>query len=639
MLLLALAGLVTVSFAPCPLPKALERLSEVTGRHLTCVPSLRNEVLLARLKGADEERVLREVAACLDAKWEAEGSELKLKPDLDVVRRRAVKARQAAISATKGALAQVATDLAKLPATFTKADAAAYHRRGEEVRAAQEKAVKAGVPPSELPEMTDTSPAWRAAARILAVLGSGTLLAMREGERTVWAEDPTPMQVAFPAGAQGVLGTYRREQRTFDPEMRITRVRFSVKAQGWGYYTAQIDGLGPTGEQADSAMIVLSDPNEDEPPSPATPKAASPEKPLILPEETVEYLTLLSSRQGAVRGETFDRWKARLSDPVAFEPTSWYPGAALLALAEAQNRNLVGRVLDTASARFSRILSGPTPAALMQEMSGYLSIEDGWLIARSDTETTRVSRADVSGFLAKSVTQGGLDVDTAAEWIGTHPNSWPSITWVGSHLGALLSGRGPTSALATLDEESVGLWYAFGPAVRAALRGGRTIPLVALPQAARRALTEKVYWGDAFETEEREITEALPNGIVNGTVSLEITEQPVAIAWSETKGEPVYRSPMTADILGAQFGRTQRRNVDLGYDRFRMGTTRGYKLRFEFRPERLSFTHGMNETFVNPNAKAIDGLPEEFKRRVETARQRVLQDPDEDPPVNHATPR
>lgn len=95
MLFLALAGLVTVTLTPTPLPEALEKLSSVTGERLECVPALKRNLLMARLKDADHDRVLREIALALDAKWEVDESRRLLKPDPSLAAKRDAEAAKA----------------------------------------------------------------------------------------------------------------------------------------------------------------------------------------------------------------------------------------------------------------------------------------------------------------------------------------------------------------------------------------------------------------------------------------------------------------------------------------------------------------------------------------------------------------
>lgn len=402
--------------------------------------------------------------------------------------------------------------------------------------------------PDSLPDVPITlSPSWRAGAKLVGLMGARTLTSLRPNERAVWAENPTPMQRPFPLGAANVLAALRREYALLLPDQPIARVRLVVNADESQSPTINVEVLGVKGEVVDATEI---SPDTDEeaveaPPGEATPTVLPSDMTKVtLPAETTEYVALLSSRKRPLRDETFEKWRPRLLDPVAHEPTSWFPGAALIATAEASDRNLIGVMLDYDAVRFIRMADNAPAAVFLAAFKeeGWKEV-DGWIVSdRTGWPSSTYPRAEARAVIARAVAQGGLDVDAAGAWLASYPDSHPSITWLGRNLSVLLTSVGQT-----FGEDSVGLWGTFGIGVRDALRRGATIPLRNLSPASQRELFEQVYWGDALEDEGREVTEALPVGLGNGTVSLTVDEETVAVPWSSAKGEPLYRNAHGTD--------------------------------------------------------------------------------------------
>ncbi len=634
MVLLALMpGLVTVAFPPTPLPKALESLSAAMGQRLECAPPLRDEVLIARLKDADGTRVLREVAECLDARWESQDDGLVLRPDPVAAARRGAAVRRAYEADVAASLKDIAARLAAQPAVFGPAQAAAYRKALEEFKKAAADDEEGPVANDEV--YTEARPSWRAFARVVAALGARSFLALRPGERVVWSDRPTPMQLAFGPGAERAFAAFRREYALIAPKAAPARFRLVAASDEYRRgVLLQFDVLDPRGNSiADESDHLDGSTEEGADDVPEKPKTYR-EKPLAASDEEKEYFSLVNSRSTAVRDETFRRWEPRLADPVAFEPTRWFPGMALLAAAEAQGRNLIGVVPDAPGAKFGKTTDGQAPQAFLDLYSYLWTERDGWLVVRSTEDPPRLPRTAAGAFLRRSVERGGIEVDGAAEWAGRYPDGWIGISWLGDHLGALLSYGGMASASSTLMQDGLPVWAALSPAVRTALRKGAAIPLASLPATAQWAVRRKVYWEDAFEDDEREVTEALPNGIGEGVVSLRIAEEPVYMVWNAAGGEPVSRRPYTANAYGVKLAQDERRGMPGGFDRFRPGVTRRYTLHFEFPARGMEFDSLMSETLFDPKADVASRLPDAFLRQADVARKNLLARPVNPPPAN-----
>lgn len=624
MILAALTGLVTVTFAPLPLPQALERLSAATGQRLVCSTALRDEVIVARLKDADGARVLKEIAACLDARWESQPSRVELVPDPQVRRLRQAAERKARTDAMAKDLAESLKPILEHPG-FGRAEAdALLKQRAQAEKARAERERKGKGDEEEAGGDEDPTPAARANLRLAKAMGGAALASMRRGERVVFSEDPTPMQREFSGTEVGILGAYRREHALIDPTNPLARVRLVISSEGEGDATLALIAMDAQGNPVDGDFLYLSGSSEAEDAAPANPTSRPPqEKPLDLPKETLEFLAVTA--RNAKRDALFATWRSKFADPVANEPTHWFPGTVLLALAEAQNRNLVGAVSDQSS-RMLRPRGAMTATSLLTALKRDVSIRDGWIIGRPSVIVGRASRADAKGLFAKCVAQGGLDIDSAADWCARYPESYPSISWVGDSLAMLVSRLS-----ISFDADSLTCWGSFSPAQRSTLREGRHLPIAALSGASQELVAEQVYSGAGMGVEglTKEPTELLPRGILGGRLTMKMEETPVVVSWVEGD-EPLITSPVTPELFGQRAARQERSENVVSYAHFRMGTRRTYTLSFDFPGQGSMATQEMAETFFDLQGTPVDHLPDDFAKRAEAAKQKALELPDED---------
>ena len=616
MLLVALSGLVTVTFASLPLPQALERLSMATGRRLVCSEALRDEVLVARLKDADEARTMREVADVFDARWDERPGRLVLTIDPRARAAREVIVRRSRMEALAKSLAEALKPLAAHP-RFGRAEAEALTKRREAATKAQVERTRKGAGGEDsADEASEQNPAVRANLRLAKAMGVAALLSMRSRERDVYAERPTPMQRGFSGDAESTLAAYRQEQSYLDPSQAIARVRLAVSYSNGEGFNFMLQAFDAQGNMIDGDFLTLRDSPE---PDDTDPKPSG-EKPLPLPPETRDYLALVA--RGAARDELSPAWRARIADPVANEPTAPSPGGLLVAAAEARGQNLIGTVSEL-SARLIRPEPPINAGSVLAAMRGNVTLRDGWLVARPLERPVRAARADARDLFARCLAEGGLDVDSAADWCARYPGSHPAVDWVGNGL-ALLVARTTIG----FDPDEVGFWAALPPEARAALRRGRRVRVVDLPDAARELVAERVYWtGTLWESLEKEPTETLPTGVLGGTLSLRIDETPVALSWAETAVEPLLASPLTPERFGTRAAAQERTGKTVFYGHFRLGHRREYTITLDFPtlPNAESWT--MAETFFDPKGTPLDRLPEDFTKQAEEAKQKALENP------------
>jgi hypothetical protein len=642
---------VSVSFPPTPLPKALSILSVSIGQRLEAAAPLKDEVLVARLKDAPKEKVLKLIGETFTAKWET-GSDgvMRLVPDVKALRQKEIEKRAADLALLKGSMDYVRRRLAEQPKELDAATVEKYKQK----LASDENRRKAAAEAQDWSRAftssgaAEESPAWRAAARIIPLIGLERMLAMPNDAREVWAERPTAMQHPFPPAAGTVLSQYRRELQLLNPSLDVARVRLVFKK--WEMSAAlnvHLQGMGPLGKVVDTAFVRMNNDSDQlkipyDVRSKVDPKAG--EKPLTFAEEVRENRVVMDTDtkgMDSVRRTLMKKWRPRLLDPVTYEPTKNFQGATMLAIAEALDKNLIGTVFDLTNSREASTNITPTQA-LAKLRTLLRESEDGWLIAKPDEDLARTSRHEARQFLQTCARLGGVPVDEAARWTATSKDRWPFIRWTGDYLAVLLRSRGAFGVTSTLiDSEDLRLWWSLGETARQTLRRGDTLALSRLTPDAKSLLSKSVYWFEALG--EGEPTELLPTGINDGTVSLKITEKPVFYGWAEEDGEPEEGMPWDAAVFGKFLGvgntwwelpaEHYRR-----FNRFRMGTFRTYNLKFVLQPGSLPMDVELTETFFDPTGQPVTKLGPALAAEVEKARVAALAKPATENPARVIPP-
>ena len=637
----AQANTLTVSFPPTPAPKAVEIIGKLLGRKLAIAPALADEVVLARLNAADADLALAHLAEALCAKWDrSRDGTFWLNPNpkakqalADAEASEAERHLQNSLSYVKKRLAEQPQELdQKQVDLFRKNKAADTARRklAEEKRDYDHMFTESSV--------TEESPGWRALAKLVLQQDSRDLLAMPNDSREVWAENPTPMQHAFSQDAQVVLAQYRRELSLLDPSAIPSRIKMVLKK--WEHGSALNTTLTTTdlnGKTIDSAFVRMNDDSERlkipfSTRSRIDPKAN--EAPLTYSRDTEEARIALSdSYKGKDRLAILSAWKPKLLDPVRFEPTQWYEGLDLVLAAQANDKQLIGTVNDLISATYFEKTKITASQLLAKNTANFLPTKDGWLVVRSSERLERSSRSKGKALLAKCIQMGGVSVDEAATWVAASHDRWPFTCWLGDYLSVLFSGSGPNSALATImDDISLRFWASLNFATHDALRRGETVDLGKLSAESKAQIYRIVYWFEQLDGSKSEVTDRLPNGISDGTLTMTVNEMPVFYGWSAAVGPPPSPAPMDAATFGKFLAKGNTWNeipagVYRQYDQFKVGLNRAYEFHFLFNPGSVPMTIRLTETLFAPGTSAISQLPAEISKAVETARLAALAQP------------
>jgi len=488
MLLLQQTPTVTVTFAPTPVPKALEILSKASGRSLDSVPALADEVVLARLKNAPVDNALAHLAQALCAKWvDHPGGILRLTPDPTAERKleeaqeeKRAKSFFTGLDYIKKRLAEEPQELDAEAVKATAAKLALEKKRDDAARAANDEEHRwlSGTADEE-------SPSWRAAGQIALTLDPKMLLAMPEDAREVWAENPTPMQHPFPDGSDQILARYRRELSLTKPNAIVTRIKVSIEREGDGLW-ARFGAVDPSGKPVDRDVVGLSD-RLIWTKLPTSKRAGyvppADDAPVDVPEDARQVRIVLASGMGyrnPDRPALIDSCRPKLLDPVKFEPTQWHGGEDLVLAAEATDKNLIGTVSDQIGGKFyfagSRNANAlkPKPSEILgRHREDLMPTSDGWLVVRSSYWRYRYSRSRAKALLDEGLRVGGITVDAAAEWVSHSTDPNPVYDWMWDYFQLLFSGPGSFSS--GWDGRELKLWASLGPENINLLRRGGTI--------------------------------------------------------------------------------------------------------------------------------------------------------------------
>ena len=627
----------TVEFPPTPLPVALSILSEQSGHRLTVSPAFLDEVIVVCMKDAPYDSMLRHLAEAFCAKWQtrSDGS-LMLVKDPIAIRRREQERRVYDAKILDSSLQYFANRLRQQPIELdAKAIQATSKRQADEDQ--RRKNAEAANDYAHM--FTDSSareetPSWRALARLVARLDRRELLSMPNDAREVWSDKPTSMQHPLPASTQEILDQFRREELLLHPNEKIASILLVMKK--WelsGAFNVWFVAKGTSGKPIDSAFARMNADSEMMKKSMADRPSLQPipgEKTIEVPKMTVDARRALSSADKAAdHVALFEKWQPKFLDPVRFEPTQWHQGADILAAASAAKVNLIGTVSDTTGGRYYEPKPQTPSQVLSKSQQNLVHCDDGWIVSREWEARTRASRSEAKQLLADSIRQGGISIDSAANWSAKTNDKWPFTNWVGDYIAALFSDSGPLSASRTiLDEDALRLWAFLGDDVRVKLKRGDTLEVSGLSAAVRSLLARMVYWFVSLD-EDVEPTDVLPDGILAGQFKMSVTEQPVFVGWSSKTGEPKRNQPLNATYFGTFLAKGNRywevsADAYRAFDRFRMGISRVYSIKFEFGSTQIPMTVKLNETLFDPKAEVVAKLPEAVQLAVEKARLTAL---------------
>lgn len=638
MLLFQQQTTVTATFAPTPVPRALEILSRASGMKLDNVPALADEVVLARLKNAPIDTALNHLAEAMCAKWvDRPGGIRRLTPD-PAAERRIEQAKEAArekdfVEGLRYIKKRLSEEPQELDADAVKATAKkkeAEVKRNELSQAARdlEHMFQSG-------NAGEETAGWRAAGQIALLIDPKVLLAMPDAAREVWAENPTPMQHPFPDGSDPILARYRRELSLTKPDVTVARVRIAVEREGSGLWV-RFGAFDATGQPLDRELLPLySFSVWTKLPQSMRPGYVPPgtDAPVQVPEAAKEARIALASPMSYRKPDLsamIQKCRARFLDPVKFEPTQWHLGEDFVLAAEATDKNLIGSVSDSINGKFyfagSRNANALTPKPseiLGRHKADLMPTNDGWLVVRSSEWRYRSSRSRAKALLDEGVRVGGITVDAAAAWVSESTEDNPVYDWMWDYLQVLFSG--PGSFNSGWDGKSLKLWASLGQDNINALRHGATIQLWTLSPDAQAKIARAVYWYKWLDDNSVEPTDKLPTGISDGTLTMTVTESTVMHGCSAKDDPNLMINTITPENIGASQALGQATFRDI--ERWQIGVHRVYDLHFTINPGKTPMTVSLEESIFDPNSPTLSELPASVLTEIEKAKQYAIAHP------------
>jgi len=627
---------ITVTFPPTPVAKAVDLLSKTTDIRLAVAPALTDEVILARLKDAPVEATLQHLAESLCAKWVSRDEGIRwLEPDPKLLHK--VEEEKALVEKNHyvNAQQQLLSELAKQPPDWDQKRINTYR----ELKTKEESEWKL--------KYTDTddmirmepkeSPLWRALVLIDSQLDPKELVDMPEGERQVWAEEPTAIQRQFSSYSKQVLQTLRHEVELVAPNQTIRRIKFELHKLIPLAINTTLTAYFANGNSFEFTSVWLQDITSSNLPPTSAQVSSPPEGDpfLQIPPDALEIRKALSSSySGKDRAQLFEKWRNRFVNPVKYEPLQWHHGLDLVLAAEEKNKQLIGTINDFTDSHFWSIEPLRASQVLQQEEDQFVKTSDGWLVLRGNLHSDRPSRFKARDLIQQSLVAGGVTVDAAAEWTSHAAFRFPFLTWVGNYLGELLTNSGPYGTFAgIMNDIDLLFWARLGSQSHAALRRGETLRLTLLPEPARQQLARMVFWQSRLGNSRIEPTDIWPTGRFDGEMKLSVTEKPLLIGWSSVTGSTVTKRPLDAESFGRLLAEgdvnlnANPPSVFRQYDRFRIGVCHAYSLGITLQPGSVPLTLEYLETLFPPENGVVQTLPASFQAAVEKARLDALAHP------------
>jgi hypothetical protein len=228
---------------------------------------------------------------------------------------------------------------------------------------------------------------------------------------------------------------------------------------------------------------------------------------------------------------------------------------------------------------------------------------------------------------------GGFRIDDLADYFAASPDPEVALAhWDQLYIQALFPG-GNRLGQALRNRNALRLYGFLRPEQRSALRSG-SIPLGALPPAAKEQLLKTVYWSDELLTgkfEDAEVTDLLPDGISpNGRLTLvdeavELILVPVSFGDSGyfATGAAVSADSYGRIMAGIAGNPDQRTRAETLKNQriFAVGEGRTLSFRVDLSPE-LSWNFKLTETlFSKDKTLRADEIPAPFLATAEKARQ------------------
>ena len=561
-----------------PLSRALDDISKQAGVQLLAQDDLVNEIIVLRLKGVTTDDAMKHIAAAIGGEWKQREQGYDLERDDELT----AKLKQQGLQAKVVAVQQMIDKQIKLSGADKPLDQAGAARLAAQLHQAES---QQQIHPENYQAVRlaqEQMPDERATWWLLSRIDPKALADMESGERTVFSNKPTGMQVAIEGDLNDIGERWKQEHDLVADELKKLRkpddnksiapfeksetdlmpaepARFVVSvqkvflSQSYQIRVIGLDGnnhaialsdtnldlMGDFGNMmAERAKMARANPNESN--IPVTP----------ITKAMLEFMR--TSMSGGGQHPLSAELRQAMLNPDKTDPLAYLYSEAFLGVAAARNENLVAYPDDSGflMGMFAGMEGNLKPSLVMEAVTGLgpmmptdVTEQDGWLtLAPSDRIEALKSRADRQelGELLRSFDKNGYmtlaDVGKLAQTVNTL--EYPVLD---QFLPLMLDQQASLDNLGNL--QMVKLYGSLDDGQLMRLKSNLSIRAAELRPEQVAAMSQFAFTGDSFgrrtynfgggkdvfeAAEDAEPTETMPDGLPSDTtLSMDIQEKPV----------------------------------------------------------------------------------------------------------------
>lgn len=540
---------------------------------------------------------------------------------------------------------------------------------------------------------SENDPAGRLFAAMATVLGADSLATVPENGRVVFSTQPNQMQKNLPPRVTDVVRTYLREQKMVqsarkeatntienrrivmtsgalqtgngNPDLGVGRVMLAVaRSRGMLHFDIYIDDPnGASIAHGRSPMVINLGPTPEATPAskdehiPLSPLAAefakmTTERSLATPGNfrrvaivTVNTFGFTSTPPGAEAPPVSAELKARVLDPLKYDPQSLGPTEAFQAAAKARQENLLAVLPDSAILPLNRSLAkGVSVADFLATSAPLAGITvreaDGWLTATAADPTavmsSHVHRPALRKVLQALDTKQTVPLEDLVNFAVRQPKVVDTAGYDGFAM-RLVNPSGATDALNTLsDPDMLRFYNALSAEQRKRLANGGKYRVGDLGNAVE--YLSRMYYqstggpfmfstpGIGYTTrnaigslEQNERTLLLPNGIPSDTVvAMQFQRQPVALCYDKFGGSIVNPLSLASRLYAAESPAFAQFETGGKIERYVNGNQDVFDFQFTFLPN-LSMNRTLTDTSLDDpkGGGGYDSLPAAFRAQTD----------------------
>lgn len=456
---------VTFTSVAVPINRALVEIGKQASVHLEAGPQAAGEILIVRLKDVTLEAAMKRIATATSCEWQPMEGGYRLVPN-SIVRRQEEQAERTKYVA---GLAKTLDQLVK-SLNPPKPDPKAGKGKAKDTDP-EEMAAQFGFGASH-------TPAGKAVIRLMIGIGAQNLANVDEKTRIVYSTNPTRMQRPLPGNWNSILAQLVAEHNTYaakrqkdrseeeagiedneqlkklkemfgnfednekpiegTPTKAILVCSRQVLFGGLSLVLKVYNEKGQviiTGQQTlmaeDSgfAEFVGETVAKQKGETTTTPTPPANEKPIEFSASTKEFQSATDMMAIAMGGgstaKMSEELKTKLLNPEMYDPLSFAPSEALIAIAEQRKEQLVATLPDEMDSMFS-MMSQPkanlTPSSFLQQIKNTATVteQDGWMIVQpakpASARKRRFDRAALGIFIRSAESKGAYTLDDLAAY-------------------------------------------------------------------------------------------------------------------------------------------------------------------------------------------------------------------------------